>query len=51
MNERICFYSPPFPRVKNYYDMVAVSVEYGLKSIEGFCVLDFTAPDVAAQRK
>lgn len=51
MNEKICFYSPPFPRVKNYYDMVDVSVEYGLKSIEGFCVLDFVTPDVAAAKK
>jgi len=51
MNEKICFYSPPFPRVKNYFDMVDVSVEYGLKFIEGFCVLDLAEPDIETAKK
>lgn len=51
MNEKICFYSPPFPRVKSYFDMVDVSVEYGLKYIEGFCALDLAEPDVELAKK
>ena len=51
MNEKICFYTPPFPRVKSYFDMVDVSVEHGLKYIEGFNVLDFQAPDTEVAKK
>lgn len=45
MKEKICFYTPPFPSVKSYFDMVDVSCEYGLKYIEGFNILDFETPD------
>jgi len=51
MNDKICFYTPPFPRVKTYFDMVDVSKEYGLKYIEGFNVLDFALPDLETARK
>jgi len=51
MNEKICFYSPPFPRVKSYFDMVDVTIEHGLKFIEGFCVLDLTEPDIETAKK
>ncbi len=51
MNDKICFYSPPFPKVKSYFDMVDLSVEYGLKYIEGFNVLEFEHPDVESAKK
>ena len=51
MNGKICFYSPPFPRVKSYIDMVDASVLHGLKYIEGFCILDLAEPDVEAAKK
>ena len=51
MNEKICFYSPPFPRVKTYFDMVDATVEHGLKFIEGFCLLDLAEPDVELAKK
>lgn len=51
MNEKICFYTPPFPRVKTYFDMVDVSAEYGLKYIEGFSMLDFAVPDTETAKK
>lgn len=51
MNDRICFYSPPFPKIKSYFDMIDVTMEYGLKYIEGFNVLDFECPDIVAAKK
>ncbi|MBO5733380.1 MAG: sugar phosphate isomerase/epimerase [Clostridia bacterium] len=51
MKEKICFYTPPFPRVRTYYDMVDASAEFGLKYIEGFCALDFAAPDIEAAKR
>ncbi len=51
MKERICFYTPPFPRVKSYFDMVDISREYGLKNIEGFNILDFEVPDIEMPKK
>ena len=52
MNKKICFYTPPpFPRVKSYFDMVDVAVEYGVPGIEGFCSLDFTNPDIEVAKR
>lgn len=51
MNKKICFYAPPFPRIKSYFDMVDVSVEYGLEYVEGFNILDFQTPDLEAAKK
>lgn len=51
MNSRICFYSPPLPRVKTYYDMIDASVEFGLKYIEGFNIMEFETPDKEAAKK
>lgn len=45
MNKKLCFYSPPFPRVKSYYDMIDVAGEYGLTAVEGFSCLEFEIPD------
>ena len=51
MNDKLCFYSPPFPKVKSYFDMVDISAEYGFKCIEGFNVLEFQQPDAEAAKK
>lgn len=51
MKEKICFYMPPFPKVKSYFDMVDVSCEHGLKFIEGFNILDFETPDIEKAKK
>ena len=45
MNKKMCFYCPPFPRVKSYYDMIDVAAEYGLTAVEGFSCLEFEFPD------
>ena len=51
MLNKVSFYMPPFPRVKSYYDMIDVALEHGLKSVEGFCNMDFETPDLEAARK
>lgn len=51
MIDKVCFYMPPFPRVKSYFDMIDVAVEHNLKSVEGFCNLDFENPDKEAAYK
>ena len=51
MNNRISFYTPPFPSVKNYYDMVDVAIEHGVSSLEGFNVLDFSVPNKEEAKK
>ena len=51
MDNKICFYSIPFPKVRSYFDMIDVSVEYGFDSIEGFNMLDFLTPDITVAQK
>ena len=46
MNEKICFYSRPFPRVKSYYDMIDLAAEYGLNAVEGYGFMEFEKPDL-----
>ena len=45
MNNKLCFYAPPFPRIKSYYDLIDVAAEYGLRAVEGFSCFEFEAPD------
>lgn len=51
MEKKLCFYMPPFPRVKSYYDMIDTAVEYGLNAVEGFCNFEFENPDVESAKK
>lgn len=51
MTNKVCFYMPPFPRVKSYFDMIDVACEYKLTGVEGFCTLDLENPDKEAARK
>ena len=48
---KICFYSPPFPRVKSYYDMIDMASSYGLNAVEGLSILDFANPDIEFAKK
>lgn len=49
--EKICFFTPPYPRVKTWFDMVDVAAEYGHTALEGFNVLDLKVPDKALARR
>ena len=51
MKSKLCFYNPPFPRVKSYYDMIDAAVEHNLSAVEGFCRFDFQIPDTEAAKK
>ncbi|MBQ9860197.1 MAG: sugar phosphate isomerase/epimerase [Clostridia bacterium] len=49
--QKIAFYNPPFPRIKSFYEMIDLAVEYGLPAVEGFCHMELTEPDVEAAKK
>jgi len=51
MNKKICFYVPPFPYIKSYYDMIDVSAEFGRSYLEAFSMMEFETPDVEAAKK
>ena len=51
MNEKITMYSPPFPRLKSYIDVIDLACEYGVKSVEPFCMFEFNEPDVKKAHK
>ena len=51
MYEKISFYSSPFPRIKNYHDMIDLAAEYGMTGIEGYCQFELGTPDVEAARE
>lgn len=49
--KKICFYSPPFPRVKSYYDMIDIAAQYGLNAFEGLSIMEFAQPDIEEAKK
>lgn len=51
MEKKLCFYTPPFPRVKSYYEMIDLAVEFGLYAVEGLNIFEFEKPDVEAAKK
>ncbi len=51
MNNRISFYTPPYPRAKSYIDMIDLAVEHGLSLVEGLSTMEFSAPDVEKAKK
>ena len=51
MNNRISFYTPPYPHVKSYIDMIDSAVEHGLSMVEGLNTMEFTTPDVENAKK
>lgn len=51
MSDNICFYLPPFPRIKSYYDMIDIAVQYNHRAIEGLGMFEFKIPDKEAAKK
>ena len=48
---KLCFYTPPFPNVKSYYEMIDLAAKYNLPAVEGFCFFEFNEPDEDAAKK
>lgn len=44
--KKICLYSPPYPRVKSYYDMIDMASDYGFNALECLSILEFETPDI-----
>ena len=51
MNKKICLYTPPFPRIKSYYDMIDTAVEYNINAVEGFNMFEFELPNIEEAKK
>lgn len=51
MTKKMCFYMPPYPRVKSYYDMIDEAAAHNLPAVEGFCFYEFETPDKEAAKK
>lgn len=48
---RICFYTKPFPGTRSYFDMIDLTVRYGLTWLEGFNQFEFSEPDLEAAKR
>ena len=42
---KICFFLPPYPRVKSWFDMVDVAAEYGHTGVEGYNNMELATAD------
>jgi len=51
MTKKMCFYTPPFPGIKSYYDMIDAAVKHNLTAVEGFCFFEFQNPDIEEAKK
>ncbi len=51
MTKKMCFYTPPYPGIKSYYDMIDTAVKYNLNAVEGFCFFEFQNPDIEEAKK
>lgn len=51
LNPKLCFYSPPYPRVKSYFDMIDVASEYNMKAVEMINFFEFENPDKEMAKK
>lgn len=49
--KKICFYSPPYPRVKSCYDMIDIAAQYGLNAFEGLSIWELSQPDIEQAKK
>ena len=45
INEKIGFYTPPFPRVQTYLDMLDTAQYFGVSAVEPINFFDFSVPD------
>lgn len=51
MNNRLSLYTPPYPHVRSYIDMIDTAVEHGVSHYECLNTFEFTAPDVEKAQK
>lgn len=51
MNRKISFYTPPYPGMSSYIQLIDAAVEHGLTAVEGFCNFEFTEPDLEAAKR
>lgn len=51
MFEKLTLYSPPFPRLKTYYDVIDFASENGFSSVEPFCMYEFNTPDAEKAKR
>lgn len=45
MNQKISFYTAPYPEMTSYKQIIDLASEKGLSAIEGFCNFEFSEPD------
>ena len=48
---KLAFYNIPFPRIRSYYEMIDLAVEYGLPAIEGFTHMELSTPDIEQAKR
>lgn len=51
MNKKIAMYTPPFPRLKTYKELIDLACEYGVSAVEPFSMLDFETPNVEKAKR
>lgn len=51
MSGKICFYTPPYPGMTSYTEIIDLAVTKGLDAVEGFCNFEFAQPDVQAAKE
>ena len=51
MSGKICFYTPPYPGMTSYKEIIDLAVAKGLTAVEGFCNFEFAQPDLAAAKE
>lgn len=51
MHNKLTLYSPPFPRLKTYYDVIDFASENGFSSVEPFCMYEFKEPDTEKAKR
>lgn len=51
MTEKICFYGQPFPGTCSYYEMIDLTVDYGLTYLEGFNQFELAQPDLETAKR
>lgn len=50
-NQKLAFYTPPFPRIKTCFDMIDISADYGLFGVEFFPLAELGTPDKEAAKR
>ena len=51
MNDKIIFYSKPFPSVKSYKQMIDCAAEYGILAVECLNKFEFETPDISVAKE